>query len=232
MVDHNFGEGLNDNETLSYYLHQNHGITTKNVGVHGYGLHQALYNIEQGLTSSEVGGVNVLLTTPWHAARSSCKPSYSIGTPRYEITSEGIRLVGVCSGGLIKRVLMKSNVVSLVTTALSNNKNGMTDSDIDLFIAIIREIARLSAENNARLLIAYIDIKVELISSTKWSNESLIAELSKIAEVVDVTLAERHEDLNPKYYIHEYDQHPSAFANRSRAEILQSFISHSLSINE
>ena len=48
-----FGEGLNDNETLSYYLFHNYGIMSKNVSSHGYGMHQALYNIEQGLTSKK-----------------------------------------------------------------------------------------------------------------------------------------------------------------------------------
>ena len=91
-----FGEGLNDNETLAFYLHQNHGVRAKNVGVHGYGLHQALYNIEQGLTSQSLTGINILLTAPWHALRSACKPAYAGGTPKYEITPKGLKRVGVC----------------------------------------------------------------------------------------------------------------------------------------
>lgn len=224
-----FGEGLNDNETLSYYLYQNHGIRTKNVGVHGYGLHQALYNIEQGLTSSGVDGINVLLTSPYHALRSSCKPYYTGGTPRYEITSEGVQLDGVCSGGtIISRILGKSRIYELVGKVLNKNISRITDSDIELYLAIIREIARLSDENNARLLIAYIDENEEQLSSTNWSNKSLIVELSNIAEVVDVTLAERRQDLDPKYFIHELDQHPTALANQSRAKILQSFLTKPL----
>ena len=220
-----FGEGLNDNETLSFYLLQNHGIKTKNVGVHGYGLNHALYNIEQGLTSIDLGRVNVLLTDPWHSLRSSCKSSYAAATPSYETTVEGLKLIGVCSGGgFISMVLYKSNIIRTIAKVLHNENNIITDSDIDLYVAIIQEIARLSDENNARLIIAYIKAKDELLASAKWTNESLITELSNIGTVVDVTLAERREDLDQKYYIQELDQHPSALANQRRAEILQSFI--------
>ena len=128
-----FGEGLNDNETLAFYLHQNHGVRAKNVGVHGYGLHQALYNIEQGLTSQSLTGINILLTAPWHALRSACKPAYAGGTPKYEITPKGLKRVGVCDEqSFISRLLKKSSIASLITTALVNSENTITDSDLDL----------------------------------------------------------------------------------------------------
>lgn len=218
-----FGEGLNDNQTISYYLFHNYGIKTKNIASHGYGLHQALFNIEQGLTSKKRGGVNVLITAPWHSLRSSCKPYYTYGTPRYEITIEGAQLKGVCEKSFIKRILLTSNIANLIT-ALLTDENIITDNDMDLYIAIIRQIARLSDENNANLIIGYIDATEEELSRTKWTNEKIIAELSKIAKVVDITLAERREDLDKKYYIHEFDKHPTAIANQKRAEILYPLI--------
>lgn len=219
-----FGEGLNDNETLSFYLLQNHGIRAKNVGVHGYGMHQALYNVEQGFVPHEENSLNVLLTAPWHSLRSACKPFYAAGTPRYEITDEGLKLVGVCSGGgVVGRILQKSNIFSLLTVAMGN-ETVITDSDIDLYIEIIKEIARLSQKNNSSLLIAFINATGIQLSSTNWTNESIISELSSIATVVDVSLAETSEELDSKYYIHELDEHPSAVANERRAEIISSFI--------
>ena len=177
------------------------------------------------MTSIDLGRVNVLLTDPWHSLRSSCKSSYAAATPSYETTVEGLKLIGVCSGGgFISMVLYKSNIIRTIAKVLHNENNIITDSDIDLYVAIIQEIARLSDENNARLIIAYIKAKDELLASAKWTNESLITELSNIGTVVDVTLAERREDLDQKYYIQELDQHPSALANQRRAEILQSFI--------
>ena len=220
-----FGEGLNDDETIPYYLNEMYGIRTKNIGIHGYGLHQALYNVKHSITSPATDGVNILLTAPWHALRSACKPSYGAGTPRYEVTSNGIELVGVCAGHfIISRVLSKSNILSLASRALGNDKNRITNADMDLYIAIIKEIGRLSRENNARMIIAYIDATSEQLASTVWTNESLINELSRFGEVVDVTLADRREDLEAQYIIHELDGHPSAIANKKRAEILYSFI--------
>ena len=219
-----FGEGLNDNETLSFYLLNKHGIGSKNVGVHGYGMHQALYNIEQGLVSQRENIVNVLLTAPWHALRSSCKPSYAGGTPKYELTEEGIQLNGVCAGGsFTQRVLQKSNVFSLVAS-LFDEVNVITDSDMDLYIEIVKRIARHTEDNNSKLVIAYIDATDERLGNTRWSNDSIITELSNFATVLDVTLAETREELDPRFYIHERDVHPSAIANEYRAAIISSHL--------
>lgn len=121
-------------------------------------------------------------------------------------------------------VLNKSSLISLASSALKNNENLITNTDINLYIAIIREIKKLSDKNKASLLIAYIDATDKQLSHTKWSNESLMAELASIAEVVDITLSERQEDLDAKYFIHEFDQHPSAIANQQRAKILYPYI--------
>ena len=219
-----FGEGLNDNETLSFYLLQNHGISSKNVGVHGYGMHQALYNIEQGLVPQRENIVNILLTAPWHAIRSSCKPFYAGGTPRYELTEEGIKLNGVCAGGgFAHRVLNKSNVFSLVTSIFEED-SVITDSDMDLYIEIIKRIAHLSENNNSKLVIAYINVTDEQLANTRWNNKSIITELSNFATVVDVTLAETREELDSRFYNHERDTHPSAIANEYRAAIIFPYI--------
>jgi hypothetical protein len=222
-----FGEGLNDNETLVHYLWADHGFNAKSVGIHGYGLQQALYNIEHGLTTSE--GFNILLTVPWHALRSSCKPFYASGTPRYEVEGEYARLAGVCSDeGLFSRIARHSNIFKLVQKVLYNEKNRITDEDIELYLAIVRTIARHTHESNSRLVIAYIQATQERMQFTEWSNESLVEELKVISDIfVDVTLSDEQETLDPKYYIHELDPHPSAQANRERAQLIFQSLSNS-----
>lgn len=221
-----FGEGLNDNQTLVHYLWADHGLNAKNVGVHGYGLQHALYSIEHGLSTSE--GFNILLTAPWHALRSSCKPDYAAGTPRYEVEGTYARSVGVCSGGgVFSRVARKSNSFKLVRSALYNDINRITDTDIELYLAIIRTIARHTHQSNSKLVIAYIQATEEQMRFTEWSDESLQAELRNIADlVIDVTLAAEQESLDPRYYIHELDQHPSAAANRDRARLIARSLSN------
>ena len=227
-----FGEGLNDNETLSYFLHKNHGISSKNLGIHGYGLHQALYNIQEGLTSFKTGSVNILVTAPWHSLRSSCKKPYSDGTPRYIFHSGSLKHKGVCiyndPDSLWAKIISKSNIMQLIKRVTSNHENTITDGDMKLYIEIIKEIKRLSSKNDTLLVIAYIGAADERLKNTKWTNESLIVELADIADnLIDVSLADKRENLDQRFYIHKLDQHPSALANEHRAELL-----HKVLIND
>jgi exopolysaccharide biosynthesis predicted pyruvyltransferase EpsI len=114
-------------------------------------------------------------------------------------------------------------VFSLVASIFEED-NIITDSDMDLYIEIIKRIARHTEDNNSELIIAYIDATNEELANTRWSNESIITELSNFATVVDVTLAETREELDPRFYIHELDMHPSAMANEHRAAIISSYI--------
>jgi hypothetical protein len=114
-------------------------------------------------------------------------------------------------------------VFSLVTS-LFKEGNVITDHDINLYIEIIKEIARHTEDNNSNLVIAYIDATNGQLANTRWSNDSIITELSNFATVLDVTLAETREELDPRFYIHELDMHPSAIANENRAAIISSHL--------
>jgi hypothetical protein len=219
-----FGEGLNDDETLSWFLLHEHGINVKSVGVHGYGLHQALYNIKNGITS--VDGVNILLTAPWHAIRSACRPSWVAGTFRYYANNNVAILDGVCPGGyLLNRILNKSRVYGLLLRVLNINLTKITDEGIELYLAIINTIYQESLRNNSSLVIAYIDATDEELSSTSWTNETLIERLNELSDsVVDVTLADKVEQLSEEFYLHVLDTHPSASANQARANLIAEYL--------
>ena len=111
--------------------------------------------------------------------------------------------------------------MQLIKQATDNNENIITDDDMKLYIEIIKEIKNLSLKNKALLIIAYIGADDERLLNTKWTNKSLITELADIADnLVDVSLTDKRENLDQKFYIHELDQHPSALANEHRAELL------------
>jgi uncharacterized protein YaeQ len=115
-----------------------------------------------------------------------------------------------------------------VQKVLYNEKNRITDEDIELYLAIVRTIARHTHESNSRLVIAYIQATQERMQFTEWSNESLVEELKAISDIfVDVTLSDEQETLDPRYYIHELDPHPSAQANRERAQLIFQSLSNS-----
>lgn len=214
-----FGEGLNDNETLVYFLMKNHNLKVKSVGIHGYGLHQALFNISNGISSKN--GTNVLLTAPWHALRSSCKPSYSAGTPRYQIIDGQARLIGVCAGNtFFHKVLRHSHVYNLIRD-IAINPGEILDEDIALYLDIIKSIALETKRNNSKLVVGFIKATDEQLLKTQWTNQTILKEISLIAsEVIDVTLSIKREYLDSKYYIHSLDQHPSAKANIERAKLI------------
>ena len=215
-----FGEGLSDDETLVHYMWKDHGVSAKSVGVHGYGLHQALYNINNGLSS--IDGVNVLLTFPAHALRSNCKVSYAAGTPKYELDNGLVKLEGTCfGGGIVSRVLSYSAIADLVSKYVSRLEGGITDDDIELYLGIIRSIALQTHHYKSKLVIAFINAGEEDLRFTTWTNETLRDEMLKIADgFVDVSLMDQHGMIDNKYYLHNYDHHPSALANSERASLI------------
>ena len=141
-------------------------------------------------------------------------PRFAVGTLRFVFHG----------GGIIYRIMIKSNIVKFLKLDIKKEKNVITDKDIELYIEIIKEIQRLSVANNVSLVIAYIDTANELLSNTKQTNDSLSTKFRKTTDnVIDVKLSEKREDLDQKYYIHELDQHPTSIANEHRAELISNF---------
>lgn len=225
---HTFGEGLNDNETLAHYLSLSPDLKVKNLGVHGYGMHQALYNIENGISSLD--GTNILLTAPWHSARSACKPSYTVGTPKYIIVEGYAALKGVCkNNNILIKILAQSKIFILTQRSLIHESRQRND-DFDLYLAILRTIAKKTHENGSKLVISYIKGKKSEFKNTNWTNESLMQELNKIGDIfIDVTLSKTREELDNSFYLHELDPHPSSEANKVRAMMISSAIKKDIS---
>ena len=142
-----FGEGLNDNETLSFYTQLTaKNIESQNLGFHGHGVHNALKLLEK--TPKSHGAMNLLLTGTYHALRSGCVPRYSSNHPRYELIGNKVVYSGFCSskddwGWIIytKRFLEKTNSylkfrsLELVSDYLSSS---LTSYQLDLYKNLIK----------------------------------------------------------------------------------------------
>ena len=219
-----FGDGLNDDETLPYNFAQLTGRPVKNYGFHGYGVQQPLSIMKSDLDTS--GTVNFLLTAPWHAERAACKVFYSAGSPKYEIAANGsVVQTGLCrmitSLGPLGKIINVSNLFQLY---LATRSTEVTDADYDRYLAIIGDMARISRERGQKFIVGFIRADESLFKGTHFTNEKILNRLRAIAdEVVDLTLAPRNEELDPKYYLDETDRHPSALANQARAKILKEF---------
>ena len=218
-----FGNGLNDNETLSYFLSKNHAFKSKNLGIGGYGMHQALFNIQKGKTANN--GINILYTTPGHANRSSCKPIYSSGTPRYILDKKKkLILDGVCKDKIKLNNILQSIYIFRLFERVFGTTKYLSDQGIEVYLAIIEEFYRLTKQSNSKLIIVYTlsdEAEKFMKNNTKWSNKLIVDQYNNIADTtINVTLAETYEQLPRKYYIHELDTHPTAKANIEKAIII------------
>lgn len=122
--------------------------------------------------------------------------------------------------GIIDHILDRSRIFRITKGSISNS-NKILDNDIELYLSIIKEIAKLTHSKGGKLLIAFIDSPKILLTESNYSNDSIIAEMRQISDgFVNVTLAESWEKISSAYYIHELDKHPSAFANRVRSNLI------------
>jgi hypothetical protein len=221
-----FGEGLNDDETLPYFLHElDLRVSVKNFAWHGYGAHQALRILES--TRDTRGDINFLLTSPWHAERSACVPDYSKGSPRYILSDDGrVALDGTCGFqfNLVHRVLNRSYIYQLIRVALREDQ----DRQIDLYLAIIERMNYLSQARNQRFIIGFYKAENAWFTG-KYSNETIVEQFMRMGiEVIDLTLARSADQLSREYYLHPLDKHPSAQANKVRAKLLAEYLDKEL----
>lgn len=217
-----FGEGLNDDETLPYYVATElPTIAVKNYGFHGYGPHQALAILQSDRDTK--GKVNFFMTSPWHAQRAACVPAYSTGAPRFVLTvDKRVTRDGVCQPvqeedsaprAVVSKLLSHSNLYHALQAL---TLDGSQDTEMDLYVAIIAEMARVSRSRGQHFIVGYVKADDSYFSGT-YSNEKMYEALQYVAdEIVDLTLAARVESLAREFYIHELDRHPSALANKER----------------
>lgn len=217
-----FGEGLNDNETIAFYLTQEMpNVSVKNFGLHGYGVHQALAILQSNRDTK--GQINLLVTAPWHAPRSSCMPSYTVGSPKFIADRSGmVQRYGECGiRNYPDTVLLDSRLYTLIQKTIADANQ---DEQINLYLTLIEEMARISKERGQTLIIGFIRADSDWFVG-KYSNGAVLSRLKNIAnEVVDLTLADSGEHISPKHYLHETDKHPTALANRERANLLISVL--------
>jgi hypothetical protein len=229
-----FGEGLKDNETLPYFIHEAiKNISVKNLGFPATGVHQALAILES--ERDMTGAINFLLTSPWHAVRSSCKPIWTIGSPKYEIQSNGALVrVGRCfhrgEFSVLRKILTHSTLYSI---AEKEWRSSISDSDLDLYLAIVRRIGEISHRRNQKFVIGFLKAEENFFKSTSYTNEKVFQQLKGWSDdIVDVTLAERIEDLDARYFIHQLDKHPSPLGNFKRAVMLAPILDQHLRTGE
>ena len=97
---------------------------------------------------------------------------------------------------------------------------------LELYLAVLQEMKRVADARSQRLVLVLL-LGQKNITSALWgqSNDAIIAAIEAMGiEVVDVTLSPTYETLPREYIIDELNHHPSALANRRRAELLTDYL--------
>ena len=247
-----FGEGLNDDETLSYYLQDLLRRPALNAGMHGYGAHQSLRILEDDkLYEAKTNGLFVTdiiyRAIPGHVNRSAGYSPWDQYGPCYEIDKYGeIKYRGSfidcdkSSRGFTSKIvnrLASSNepfTVSLFRrfTLLGkySNKN-YSSHDIERFLAITRKMEKISTERGANFYLIFEDSITHGVSC---------GAASPFSDVLSGRLKQQHKNLiltsnvytkdvclSNNLTISKHDRHPTSAAN----QILAQFISANRLLN-
>lgn len=220
-----FGEGLNDNQTLSFYTQlASNNIESQNLGFHGHGVHNALKLLKN--TAKSNGAMNLLLTGSYHAHRSGCVPSYSSNHPWYELIDNKVVLKGFCGSnsdkGWVVRTkhhiekvnsYLKFRSLELLSDYLSSS---FTSYQLDLYKNLIKEFYQTSQDRGEVPIVLYMSDDRRSFLTAGLLNDPM-PEYFKTNGIrfIDVTLPNE-----PSYYLHELDKHPSAIANCERVKII------------
>ena len=97
------------------------------------------------------------------------------------------------------------------------------DEQIKLYLGILRTIQAQAKARGEQLIVGFIKADDQWFVGS-YNNEKVLAQIQADGiKVVDMTLADRSELLERRYYLHEQDKHPSSEANLRRSQLL---ISH------
>ena len=229
-----FGEGVADNQTMAFYVGKMansrnafrlNPLQVKNYGIHGWGVHQSLAILQSQIDHD--ADVQFVLTAPWHATRAACADFFSLGSPKYKLTQSGlVERSGYCrsfawvehSPKALRGLITSSKIFNLIQDSLLVIND--QDKQIDLYLGILKTMQVEAKNRGERLIVGFIKADDQWFAGS-YSNEKILTQIqSDGIKVIDMTLAEKNELLNPKYYLHEQDKHPTGEANLRRSQLL------------
>lgn len=232
-----FGEGVSDSETLpqDFADLMDRRLRVLNFGFHGYGPQQFLRTLETGHFDGLMRpglGLVVFQTAPWHAERTSCAADFVAGSPRYELRGGAAEFSGAC-GGTVRNVVFKQFEKSaayrwLIQPIIAGSPDR---DDMELYLAVVsRAVQEANSRYGVPTVILYLSYNDRYLQRSGFTNEEIMERFHAAgAHVVDVTLT--HEDGSP---LTSYDQptpliiqgdgHPTALAQRKRAELLVDYL--------
>lgn len=229
-----FGEGLEDEQTLHYYLSEFvPGLDIKNYSFHGHGMHNALFLLENKL--SRDSQINVFLTSAFHAERSGCLMNYTKDHPFYMREEEGserkTKFAGYCEEKIKKLNVFEKSLQTLsrnselVKYTMEDLIGGFAAENLMLYQSIISDLTALSQGQGAIPVFVYLKEKPTRFLKTGYRSDPMPDFFARHGiNSFDATLGTDRSQLDADLYLHRYDRHPSALANCFRAERLAVYL--------
>jgi hypothetical protein len=231
-----FGEGLNDSATLPQAFADSLDRRERvlNLGFSGYGPQHFLSELQSGILDSVIGPqpkLFVFLTSAGHAERSACKPYWARHGPRYRIENGQLILKGACYEGLGLWLLDWLESSAAYRWLVEPYRRRVSHDDIELYLQIT-----LAAVNFAKIkygvpvILLYFKVEGDdyYLQGTGFTTETVLQRLRDGgAIVVDATL--KDEAAAGMALSIPGDGHPTALANRMRADILKKFLEQNMS---
>lgn len=221
----NFGEGLNDDQTLSSYIQRKSGahLSVPNLALPGYGMHQVLRQLELDAPARHGAATFnwlVVSIVDNHIERANGRYSWSAGGPEYAIDERGkLRLIGKFGERrqpewmqLLHNDSRFYDVIELLTGKIANSKDERT------FVEIMRAAREITERKyKARLLVLYhpgIAYFNDFVG-----RKTLIHRLLRDAGVTFVDVNDAIAGIDGSYFI-AGDGHPAAKLNDALADVV------------
>jgi hypothetical protein len=150
-----------------------------------------------------------------------------MGSPKYKLEDTGlVKRNGYCrsfawvehSPKALRGLITSSKIFNLIQDSLLVIND--QDKQIELYLGILKTIQVEAKNSGEQLVIGFIK------ADDKWfigsyTNEKILSELKSASiRVIDMTLADKNELLDRKYYLHNQDKHPTALGNLERSKLL------------
>ena len=240
-----FGQGLNDNETLSYFIQTLTGRSALNAGLHGYGAHQALRILEdEDLFRKRTRGhkVTTILYRPIvnHINRTAGYSPWDRNGPCYEL--KGKNTISY-QGSFVECGKRNTTLLTELALRLSSSAEPFTkkvaetftlrnkyastnylEKDVDIFLAVVAKMNAIAKSKGINFIVLLEDAK---------THNDLCGQKVTFAPELEERLKQQRLNLilTSKVYtqsvctsnelrISKYDGHPSMLANKILAEYL------------
>lgn len=228
-----FGFGLNDPDTMPQafadLLQRKQRVL--NLANGGYSPQQFLRTLETGFRDGVIGpdpNLFIIMTGALHVERTACKAPWGVNAPRYTLENGALVFKGRCYEGWrldAQRFLQHTGAYRYFIQPYLRR---LTHDDVERYIRELNAATVLARDKyHVATLIPYLRAPGALASSG-FTDDLIMQRLREGgAIVIDASLQKEEADGAPLSI--PGDGHPTALANRLRAELIKSYIAQHMS---